>query len=302
MKRADVKVWFACNNKCFFCVQWDKRLHYKQRTLEEIKKILDDEYKNWCRAIVFTWWEPTIHQNLVEAVEYAKNIWYQEIQIQSNWKNFANLEYCVKLIKAWVTEFSPAIHWFKAETHDSLVWVPWSWDLVIKWMQNLKKLNQKIIINSVITKDNYEEIPDLAKLLCKIWVNQFQFAFVHILWSAAKYKEKVVPRKSEALPYIKAWLDIWKKNWITCMVEAMPFCLMQGYEWAIAEYNFMPETTVVDAEYRTESYTEYRWTEWKAKRAECKKCSKNNICEWPWKEYPEIYGWEEFEIVVSKEN
>jgi hypothetical protein len=45
------------------------------------------------------------------------------------------------------------------------------------------------------------------------------------------------------------------------MTEAIPFCLMKGYEWAIAEYNFMPETTVVDAEYRTESYAEYRWNE-----------------------------------------
>lgn len=28
----------------------------------------------------------------------------------------------------------------------------------------------------------------------------------------------------------------------------------------------MPETTVVDAEYRTESYADYRWNEGKAKR------------------------------------
>jgi hypothetical protein len=61
----------------------------------------------------------------------------------------------------------------------------------------------------------------------------------------------------------------------------------------------MPETTVVDAEYRTESYEEYRLTEWKAKREECKKCSKNWICEWPWKEYVDIYGWEEFEPILD---
>jgi organic radical activating enzyme len=49
-------------------------LRYKQRTLDEIKKILDDEYKNNCRGVVFTGGEPTVHQNLVEAVEYAKSI------------------------------------------------------------------------------------------------------------------------------------------------------------------------------------------------------------------------------------
>lgn len=299
MKRADVKVWFACNNMCTFCVQWDKRFRFKQRTIEEIKAILDNEYKSWCEWVVFTWWEPTVHPDLIEAVAYAKNIWYKEIQIQSNWKNFSNMEYCIKLIKAWVTEFSPSIHWFNPETHDKQVRVPWSWKHVIKWLQNLKKLNQRIIINSVVTEDNYKEIPELAALLCKIWVTQYQFAFVHILWSAEKNKETVVPKKSNAIPYIKAWLDIWKKNWIICMTEAIPFCLMQWYEWAIAEYNFMPETTVVDAEYRTESYADYRWNEWKAKREECMKCIKNNICEWPWKEYPEIYWWDEFNPILN---
>ena len=298
MKRADVKVWFACNNMCEFCVQWDKRFRYKQRTLEEIKTILDNEYKNWCEAVVFTWGEPTVHKDLVECVKYAKSIWYKEIQIQSNWKNFANLEYCIKLIKAWVTEFSPSIHGFKPETHDKLVATPWSWKDVVAGLYNLKKLNQKIIINSVVTLQNYKEIPELSLLLCKIWVSQFQFAFVHILWSAAKNSETIVPKKTDCLPYIKAWLDIWKKHWIICMTEAIPFCLMKWYEWAIAEYNFMPETTVVDAEYRTESYADYRWSEWKAKQEDCKKCKKNTVCEWPWKEYPEIYGWEEFKPIL----
>jgi MoaA/NifB/PqqE/SkfB family radical SAM enzyme len=39
---------------------------------------------------------------------------------------------------------------------------------VIKGLINLRKLNQNIIINSVITKYNYKEIPMLAELLVKI--------------------------------------------------------------------------------------------------------------------------------------
>lgn len=81
------------------------------------------------------------------------------------------------------------------------------------------------------------------------------------------------------MPYVKKALDIGKESGITCMTEAIPFCLMQGYEWAIAEYNFMPDTTVVDAEYRTDDYADYRWKEGKAKREECKKCISNSICE-----------------------
>jgi len=298
MKRADIKVGFACNNNCLFCVQWDKRTKYNPRTVVEIKKIIREEYEKWCEWVVFTWWEPTVHIWLVECVEYSKNIWYKVIQIQSNWQNFSDIEYVKKLINAWVTEFWPSIHWFKAETHDFLVKTPWAWNKVIKWLINLRNLNQLVIINSVITKQNYKEIPMLAELLVKLWVNQFQFAFVHILWSADKNKYDVVPIKSEIIPYVKKALDIWKRSGIVCMTEAIPFCFMQWYEWAIAEYNFMPETTVVDAEHRTESYANYRLNEWKAKGEKCKECIKNNICEWPWKEYPEMYWWSEFKPIV----
>jgi hypothetical protein len=38
--------------------------------------------------------------------------------------------------------------------------------------------------------------------LVKLKINQFQFAFVHILGSAAKNKEKVVPKKSDVIPYV----------------------------------------------------------------------------------------------------
>lgn len=74
--------------------------------------------------------------------------------------------------------------------------------------------------------------------------------------------------------------------------------MMQWYEWAIAE-NVMPETNVHDAEYTIDSYAEYRWNEWKAKRDECKKCIKYKVCEWPWKEYPEMYGWDEFKAILK---
>ena len=150
-----------------------------------------------------------------------------------------------------------------------------------------------VIINSVITNDNYKEIPLLAKLLIDLKVNQFQFAFVHILWSADKNKESVVPKKSIVIPYVHKALDLAKNAWIPAYTEAIPYCLMQWYEYAISE-NIMPETSINDAEMRTESYAEYRWNEWKTKREECKSCSKYELCEWPWKEYPDMYGWDEF--------
>lgn len=292
-KRTDIKVGFACNNYCTFCVQWDKRTKFKPRTLIEIQDIIKKEYDLWVRGVVFTGGEPTVHPDLVEAVWYASNLWYIDIQIQSNGTNFYKEDYTKSLIEAGVTEFSPSIHGFHAATHDWQVGTPGAWERVVRWLIVLKKLNQKIIINSVITQDNYKEAPEIAALLCKIWVQQFQFAFVHILGSAEKNKQRVVPKKSEVIPYIHKALNIAKQNNIHAFTEAIPFCFMQGYEYAVAE-SVMPESSINDAEYVIEDYADYRWLLWKKKAEKCKKCVKYNVCEWPWKEYPDIFWWDEF--------
>ena len=294
MKRLDLKVWFACNNMCLFCVQWDKRFKYAPKTKEQIFKELEEWRQDWITYVVFTWWEPTVHPNILDAMNYAKEIWYTQIQLQTNWRTFSDMEFAKKLVKAGLNEFWPSLHWFKPETHDNLVKAKWAWKQVVQWIKNAKKLWLYTVTNTVITKQNYRELPMMALLFTKLWVDQFQFAFPHILWSAEKNKWEIVPRKSEIISYVHKALDIWKKAWKICMTEAIPFCFMQGYEWAIAEYKYMPDTKVKDAAWTVESYEEYRWTEWKAKWPQCKKCKLNNICEGPWREYPEMYGWKEF--------
>lgn len=299
MNRIDLKVWFDCNNHCLFCVQWDKRYKFKPRSKKEIFDKLDKSVASWTYWVVFTWWEPTVHEDLLECVKYAKSIWFKSIQIQTNWRKFSDLDFCKKLLEYWVNEFWPSIHWAKSETHDLLVQSNWARKEVVTWLINLNRLRQKILTNTVITKQNYKELPALVSLLAKFWVHQFQLAFVHILWSADKNKLDIVPKKTDIIPYVHKALDIWKQNKMIWMTEAIPFCFMIWYEWAIAEYNFMPETKVHDAEFTIESYKEYRLKEWKYKWESCKKCKYFSICEWPWKEYLQIYWFDEFKPILK---
>lgn len=78
------------------CVQGDKRKAQKAKTAEEIKNILEEcsDYGE----VVFTGGEVTLRNDLPELVEYARNLGYQDIQIQTNGRRFAYKNYCKKLI------------------------------------------------------------------------------------------------------------------------------------------------------------------------------------------------------------
>ncbi len=293
MDRLDLKLGFRCNNRCRFCVQGDKRNRYEPRAPKRIADDLAEGRSRGAKALVLTGGEPTIHKTLLQTIRLAQTMGYTTIQIQSNGRRFFYEDYCRELIDAGVTEFSPALHGSDAKIHDGLTRVPGSFAQTLQGIRHLKRLGAYVLTNSVITSANYKDLPELATLLVQTKVDQFQLAYVHILGEADLNKEGLVVEKSKALPYIHRALDIGRAAGVRCYTEAIPYCFMQGYEDCVAEA-IIPRTMVCDAEAVIEDYTQYRHTEGKTKGPNCSNCSRYNVCEGPWKEYVDLFGWKEF--------
>ncbi|MDD5005947.1 MAG: radical SAM protein [Candidatus Omnitrophica bacterium] len=298
LRRLDIKLSFKCNNHCKFCVQGEKRNYCKDRSSENVKNILMNFKKR--DYVVFTGGEPTIRADIFELVKFSKSLNFKTIQIQTNGRMFAYEDFCKSIIDSGANEFSPAIHGPDEETHDFLTSVPGSFKQTIRGIVNLKKMGQYIISNTVITATNYKFLPKIAKLLVSLGVDQFQFAFLHIAGTALKNKDWIVPKKSIIIPYVLEGLNIGIKSGRKVTTEAIPYCFMKGYENSIAE-NYIPKTKVFDQYFTIDDYTKYRITKGKAKNQKCKKCFYDYICEGPWREYPEIFGWDEFKPVIDSE-
>ncbi len=300
MKRVDLKVGFQCNNRCRFCVQGDKREICPNKSDEEVRAILKRVVKDH-QGVVFTGGEPTVRKELIGWVRYARELGYRTIQIQTNGRLFAYKSFCEKMIKAGANEFSPALHGSTAKIHDYLTRAPGSFKQTTKGIKNLKDLGQYVLTNTVITKPNYKDLPNLAKLLVKLKVNQFQFAFIHINLAIAnnpKLIKEIVPKHSEVEPYVKKGLEVGIKARTKVMTEAIPYCLMKGYEQYIAE-EVIPDSSVFDNKLEIADYAHYRKTQGKTKGPNCFNCKYYKICEGPWREYPKIFGWDEFKPIIS---
>jgi len=297
VNRVDFKTGFKCNNRCVFCVQGDKRNTVGNYNKEELFKKLTDARQN-SDSIVFTGGETTIHPSFLDLVREAKRLGFVHIQVQTNGRMFARKEFVRDVVAAGANEFNPSLHGHTAEIHDQLTDAPGSFNQVLLGIKTLKTMGQRVITNSVITKSNFSFLPELAQLLAALKVDQMQFAFVHILGTAAEQYQQVVPKKSEVAPFVHKAIDIAKSNKIPVFTEAIPFCFMQGYEEAVVEAQ-IPITKIFD-EQIIENYTEYRWNEGKVKGPPCQTCAKNADCEGPWKEYPELFGWDEFKPVSQK--
>lgn len=278
---------------CLFCVQGEKRQKFSTKSLKTIKTELAAGYASGGRGLVLTGGEPTLHPDILDIVTAARKIGYMNIQLQSNGRMFRYADFCRELAAAGVTEASPALHGSCAQIHDFLTGSPGSFRETASGISNLKKAGLKVLTNTVITKPNTQDLPTLARLLLSLGADQFQFAFVHILGHAAQNDRWLIPKKSVIEPFVKHGLEIGLAGGLTVMTEAIPYCFMKGFEGCVAE-EVIPETRIFDAESVIEDFGAYRRNSGKIKSRRCKKCFWYNKCEGPWKEYPALFGWDEF--------
>ena len=243
--------------------------------------------------------EPTIQENLIDYVKWAKDLNYEEIHINSNGRMFFLKDYCLKLSEAGANVFTVSIHGSNAKIHDYLTRVKGSWNQTVKGIKNLKKLNRHIQTNTVIVKQNYRNLPSLAKMLVSLGVNKYQFAFMHIspiIQKNPRLIKEIVPRYFQTESCVKKGLQIGIDSNVRATTEAVPYCFMRGYENHISEKT-IPDTDIYDMGVIQKNFREIIKKEAKAKGPNCRKCKYNKVCEGPWKEYPEIFGWDEFKPV-----
>jgi MoaA/NifB/PqqE/SkfB family radical SAM enzyme len=291
--RLDLKVGYNCNNYCKHCVIGDKRFFIPDRTTRQIKDVLDEE-KSGYTEVVFTGGEFTIRKDCFELIEYAADLGYQ-VLLQTNGRRFAHTSFCDEFLKAGkgkLMTVTSALLSANQDCHNYLTGSD-SYRQTVKGISNLTQRGQQVSINTVVTKINYRTFPDLARLLVRLRVSVFQYAFVHALGNADKYFPSIVPKKSLAAPFIKQGLDIGRAAGIQTFVEAMPYCLMQGYDKHIAE-NYIPFVKMSDVTNTVDDFEYVRKNFEKEKAPSCRKCSYFVVCEGPWVQYPRTYGWKEF--------
>ncbi|MDE2491490.1 MAG: radical SAM protein [Elusimicrobia bacterium] len=289
----DLKVGFRCNNLCLFCVQGDKRLRLPAKETAELARSLEEGRREGAVGVVLTGGEPTLHRSAAELARLARSLGYTLIQVQSNGRTFCYEDFCRRLIDAGVNEFAPSLHGSTPRIHDWLTGAPGAFLQTVAGIRTLKRLGQRVITNSVITKANCRDLPALARLLVSLGVDQYQLAFMHMTGRAGENKGWLTARMKVAEPHVKRALDVGLAAGIPAMTEAIPYCRMSGYEACVAE-RVIPRTRIYDADSVIPDYTRARIDEGKARGPRCGECRWNGSCEGPWREYPELFGWDEF--------
>jgi len=160
MKRCEMIITEACNFKCPYCRGLKPEIYSdrqrKMLSLQEIKTGID----LWClngtlENIRFSGGEPTLHPDILAAVQYAKSKGIKRIAISSNGSN--KMELYKKLVEAGANDFSISLDACCAINGDKMAGnINKAWEKVVKTISELSKLTY-VTTGVVLTPDNIEE-------------------------------------------------------------------------------------------------------------------------------------------------
>jgi MoaA/NifB/PqqE/SkfB family radical SAM enzyme len=290
--RADIRVGYLCNNNCRFCCVAEQR--NVNLTTDQIVHQLREARRRGAEKVVFTGGEPTIRRDIFTLLAHAKSIGYEQILVITNGRLCSYEGFMDKLVQAGLTDISFSFPDHRRETYDYLTQVKGGYDQLMKAMTNAKNHNLAVSTITVITKLNYEHLPAIAEELAeygKSFRNFFsEYVFINPTGNAWRYQDELVPRLSEASPFIQSALDYANNNGLILNVEAVPFCFMQGYEKHVVELHMARERVMVDPDGVDSEYNEHRKAHGKFKRDDCSQCIYDPVCEGVWRNYEQIYG------------
>lgn len=140
------------------------------KTIEKMMDFYQDSEHNKADILQISWWEPTLHPEILEILKIAKNKNFKYVMLNTNWLRIAEDEEFVKnlwKIKLWF-EVYLQFDWFKEETYKNLRWKN-ILEQKLKAIKNLQKY--KIPITLVSTIKNWLNDDEIYEII-KFWLNE----------------------------------------------------------------------------------------------------------------------------------
>ncbi len=237
-KRIKVHIGYTCNSNCQFCY-YLSRIHEPLLPTPVLLQEIKLAHRLGWKDIDFTGGEPTIVPELEKLISAAKEEGFRDIAIITNGIRLADKNYFKRLNNAGLNDALFSLHGPNSKIHDFLTRVPGSFEKIVSAIQTAKELRIKIRTNITINTYNYTTLPEYANLVSQLGVNTVNFIFFNPWTTKNVELNKLMPRFTEAVPYLEKAIDILESNRTPkIVIRYIPYCILnEKYRKYICDFN-----------------------------------------------------------------
>jgi MoaA/NifB/PqqE/SkfB family radical SAM enzyme len=194
---------------------------------DNFKRVLMDIRNNGrFENLILSGAEVSTFDELDRYVQFAASLgWFKKIQIQTNGRRLSDKAYARHLIACGVNEFFVSIHGLE-EVHDAVARVRGAFKETMQGIKNVEGFDVNVITNTVLTRTNCRDIPELFALLLKERVSE-----IH-LWNYFPMEridtKDLVVRMKDFVALLPKLLDLGEESGKAVVFKSFPSCLSRG--------------------------------------------------------------------------
>lgn len=288
---------FSCNAYCHFCIDLNKRDVPDKSTQQLVREMVDAK-RAGVEYLEIIGGEATMRGDFLPLLRLAKKLGFKDVILVTNGIMLSYPEFARQTVEAGVSDIVFSIHGHDAALHDAMTATPGAFEKLIKGVENVQGLGLKRTFgNCTVTQRNMRNLPDIARLFLKLNIHHVEFIFVDPTYGGAYTNfDGLVPRISEAAPFMREALDVGRKGGTRDFTARyVPLCHFTGYLDQVSEIREVQlfRTRHWAPDFRNDDVGPSRQAAGRVKTARCEGCSLYNACEGLWKEYVKRRGDEE---------
>ena len=188
-----------CNNNCIFCSEANNNAEsFNFRPLEDIKNDIL-KIKGSYDFINFMGREPTLRDDLIVILKFAKQAGFKQVGLTSNGRLFYYKDFIRSLLDTGIDQIGISLCGPTAAIHDRQTMSPGSFYQTIKGIKNInkfKKPKQNILVNLPLNKLNYMHLGRTLDLLTRLKIKEIGLLYVYPL-SKRSRDPKIIMNMSE---------------------------------------------------------------------------------------------------------
>lgn len=306
LPKVEIKAMSKCNLNCIYCYyQNDFDTPPNENLQLEIRKAKELGMKN----ATLIGGEFTIRKDNLKILDAVSDAGFEDIELFTNGLMFYNGETLKAFVDRGMTSVFLHVSAVEEKTYERLARTKGTYAVLLEALKNMERFPDiSLTVFTVVNKINLKQLKDIAvffrefnrRVKFKNFFHYFGFYCVYSTDSNAwENRKKLVPKMTEAAPYIQHALDAVKNGAPSALYGRIPFCLMKGYE----AYNFDLYSTMAKFVSGPEkqkgsnrSFTESIFM----KTPSCRECIHDKYCVGIMKGYAKIHGLDEFRPVKEK--
>jgi len=228
MALLDIVMHYDCNLACQFCTITPE-MRKRSLSTAEIQMALKRGIADGYRALSLTGGEPTIRQDLLPLIRFARSLGYKSIKVQTNGLRLGYPEYRKHFIEAGVTSIHISPHSMDPSNYSVTTQSSEEgFHLLNEAIAGLVDCGVSLTLDVLIRQDTMDGLPDWVDGYAKMGVQNFDLWFVSLTDGNADNLQSM-PQLSEALPFIHEALSLGVQKGLNLRSLHVPRCLIPEF-------------------------------------------------------------------------